>query len=266
PVYRTASRIRPLPGASVLAVPRIHEVVLEDPILVTYRVPPVRTVSLFVYGIWRWKLMGSAHPDTREHLASFLPAAIRWLTTDEADRGLNVTTTREFYPQGEAVDFISEAYDATARPLENADIRVTVTGAEGSVHLSLSPIGNGRYEGLLHGLPPGEYRYRATGVTEGDTVGRDTGRFSVGELNLEFRDTRMDAALLRRLAHTTGGELHFPGEIEALQEALGSIGDFSPAIVEQADRVELWNWPYTLAVVLLLFAAEWVIRKQSGMT
>lgn len=266
PVFRSATRIRPLPGATVLAVSKIQDVVLNDPLLVTYRVQPVRTASLFAYGIWRWKLMGSSHPDTREHLAAFLPATIRWLTTDEADRGVNVRTSKEFYPQGEAVDFVSEAYDATARPVDNATIRVTVTSGERSVDLSLSPIGSGRYEGLLHGLAPGEYRYRAVGTMERDTIGADTGRFSVGELNLEFRDTRMDAALLRRLAHTTGGQMVLPGETPSLQNAIGSIREFRPSIAELADRVELWNWPYTLAIVLLLFAAEWVIRKQSGMT
>lgn len=266
PVFRIASRFTPLPGTTVLAVARIQGVVLEDPLLILYSRPPVKAVTILAHGLWRWNLMGSSHPDTREHLGFFLSSTLRWLTTSESDRGLTVRTTKAFYPQGEEVDFISEVYDMTARPVDDATVKVVVGSGDRSVGLSLSPIGNGRYEGVLHGLAPGEYRYRGTGMADGDTVGSATGRFSVGELNLEFRDTRMDAPLLRRLAQTTGGQLYLPGETAALSKDLESLPGFRSSVVEQAHRIELWSWPYTLAAILLLFAAEWILRKQSGMT
>jgi len=266
PLYRTASRIELLSGGTILAVPRVQGVVLDDPLFVTYDVPPVRTASLLGYGVWRWRLMGSSDPDTGNQLGAFLESTLRWLTTGGVERGLRVQTSREFYPEGEPVEFVAQAYDATAQPVENASVRVSVSAGSGPVSLPLSPIGGGRYESPLYGLPPGEYHFTAGASLEGEFLGSDSGRFSIGQTSLEFRETRMDAPLLRRIAFLTGGRFVLPGAEASLEPVLDSLKTFGPERAEHTSRIELWHWPFSLALVILFFAAEWFIRKQSGMT
>ncbi len=265
PVFRTTSRYRTRPEGMVLAHAQLQETVLDDPLLIASSVGGRKALSLLAYGIWRWKLMGAGDPSTADLFSSFLSSGIRWLTTREQDRGLQVHTTREFYSQGEAVEFVGQLYDVTARPVDNAEVSILVRDGDRSIELPLSPAGNGRYEGSLYGLGAGDYRYSASAAVDGDTLGSSRSRFSVGELNLEFRDTRMDAELLRRLSGTTGGAFFGKGQSGELQEALTSLQSFSSAQVVEQANLELWNWIYSLVVILLCLTVEWFLRKQSGM-
>jgi hypothetical protein len=87
----------------------------------------------------------------------------------------------------------------------------------------------------------------------------------VGELDLEFQDTRMNVQLLRQLAARTGGEFYLPSELPRLRTALAARASFAPREVRHAHERELRNWPYALALVVLLFAVEWFVRKRHGM-
>jgi hypothetical protein len=265
PIFRTKSAFRVRAGALVLGRAAINNIALDDPMLVAGNAGGRKALSLMGYGLWRWKLMGAGDPETEDIFASFLTSGIRWLTTREQDRGLQVRTTREFFPQGEPVEFVGQLYDDAARPVDNATVRVTVRTDTQSAEVSLSSAGSGRYEGSLFGLGPGDYRFHAVAMVSEDTLGRSSSRFSVGELNLEFRDTRMDAALLRRLAEGTGGSFFGTGQAAEIEAMLASLGSFEPAEVVEEMTLELWNWIYSLVVIVLCFSAEWFVRKKEGM-
>jgi hypothetical protein len=129
----------------------------------------------------------------------------------------------------------------------------------------LRPIGNGRYEGTWEGLGEGDYTYRAVANTDGQPLGEDKGRFSIGELALEFQDTRMNVQLLRQLAERTGGEFFLPAQLSELSNKLKGQQTFVSREVKSSRELELWNWKYMLALVVLLLAVEWFVRKRSGM-
>ena len=265
PVFRTGSAFRVRSGGTVLARAQSNNVVLDDPMLIAGSAGGRKALSLLGYGVWRWKLMGAGDPGTQEIFASFLTSAIRWLTTREQDRGLQVRTTREFYAQGEPVEFVGQLYDDAARPVDNAAVRVTVRSGGQSAELPLPSAGDGRYEGSLFGLGPGDYSFNSIATVDDDTLGKSRSRFSVGELNLEFRDTRMDAALLRRLSEGTGGGFFGPGQVSELEAAIASLESFEPAELVEEANIELWNWIYSLMIIVFCFAAEWFLRKKEGM-
>jgi hypothetical protein len=253
------------PEGTVLGTARINDIVLQDPVLAVRNINRQKSVALLTYGIWRWRLMVQNDPATAGHLDRFLFNTVRWLTTREDDRPVQVSTTKDFYNQGEPVEFVAQVYDATARPVENAELRVTVGSGEQSLAATLTHVGNGRFEGELHGLPEGSFSYTGVAARASEMLGSDKGRFSVGEQNLEFRDTRMNASLLRQLAGRTGGRFFMPAELDSLNEVLGSHPSFTGREVEHRLTLELWNWPWTLAIALMAFAVEWLVRKVVGL-
>jgi hypothetical protein len=87
----------------------------------------------------------------------------------------------------------------------------------------------------------------------------------VGELNLEFQDTRMNSTLLRQIAQRTGGHYYSPNELSSLVQDIVTQPSFSSRESVHTRTFELWNWQYSLATIILLFGAEWFIRKRSGM-
>lgn len=265
PIFKMQTTYRAKPEATVLATVRINTVVTGEPLIAIRNVNRQKTLAITGYGIWRWRLMAQGNPRTERLLATFLFNSIRWLTTRDDARPVRVTPTKPAYAQGEPVEFLAQVYDASAQPLDNAQVKVSLRQSGKEFEVALRPIGNGRYEGTLEGLSKGDYTFSAAATLEGQVLGEDRGRFSVGELDLEFQDTRMNVQLLRQLAARTGGEFYLPSELPRLRTALAARASFAPREVRYAHERELWNWPYALALVVLLFAVEWFVRKRHGM-
>lgn len=265
PIFRLQAEYSAKPEATTLAVITINTIVLNEPLVVVRNVNRQKSLAILGYGIWRWRLMAQRNPQTERMLSTFLSNSIRWLTTRDDNRPVKVEPTKNAFTQGEPIEFSAQVYDASANPIENAQVKVTAKGAGGEFETTLRSIGNGRYEGTMDGVGEGDYAFRAAASLDGQSLGEDKGRFTVGELNLEFQDTRMNVQLLRQLAARSGGRYFSPSEIADLPNALRAEKSFVPREIQQAQSFELWNWKYMLALVVLLLAIEWFVRKRSGM-
>jgi hypothetical protein len=265
PIFRTTSVYKAKPEATVLGFCKIQNVVLTEPLILTRNVNRQKSLAILGYGLWRWRLMAQGTSATEGLLSTFLANTIRWLTTRDDDRPVKATPTRDLFSHGEPAEFVGQAYDASAQPVENAQFRVTVEKDGSQSEVLLRPIGGGRYEGAIDGLQEGDYMFRAQAQTDGQQLGEDRGKFSVGGLDLEFQDTRMNASLLRQLAYRTGGHFFSPKELGELPTELAAQSSFTPREVTRTTDLELWNWQYTLAAIVLLLGVEWLIRKRRGM-
>jgi hypothetical protein len=87
----------------------------------------------------------------------------------------------------------------------------------------------------------------------------------VGDLNLEFQETRMNIALLRQLAERTGGVFLPSADAGRLKEEILRGPEMRSREVITGTSIELWNWQYTLAVIIVLLSLEWFLRKRLGM-
>ncbi len=92
-----------------------------------------------------------------------------------------------------------------------------------------------------------------------------SGRFTVGESEVEFLNTRMDARLLREIAQKTGGAFLTPNEIGDLHKFISSLPDFKPAVVERRKEYILWSRIEPLLIVIILLSIEWFLRKRYGL-
>jgi len=265
PIFKTNTAFKAKPGAVVLGFGKVQQVVLPDPVIISRKENRLKSLAVLGYGVWRWRLMTQGDPSTAPLYASFLINGIKWLTTVDDTRSVKVTTTKESFSQGEAVQFVGQVYDASARPVDDAQVRVTARHEGTALEADLRPIGNGRYEGAIEGAGQGDYTFTGTATLNGAALGDDRGRFSVGDLNLEFQDTRMNAELLRQLAERSGGRYLEPEEFDNLDAALASQDSFAPNVQHQQRELELWNWRTVLIVLIVLLALEWFLRKRSGM-
>lgn len=265
PIFKTQTSFAARPEATTLGFSRVQGVLLKEPLMLTRNLNKQKSFVVLGYGLWRWRLMTQGTPETERLFSTFLVNAIKWLTTRDDSKPVTVATTKESYTQGEQVEFVGQAYDANAEPVDNAQLRVTVRQAEKEFPTVLRPIGSGRYEGSIDGLGEGDYTFKATALTDGQQLGEDNGRFAVGELNLEFQDTRMNAQLLRQIAKGTGGRYYSSNDLSTLVDDITTQPSFISRKTLHATALELWNWQYSLATLILLFGAEWFIRKRSGM-
>ena len=265
PIYKTQTSYKAKAEATVLATTKINTIVVNEPLLLLRNVNNHKCLAMLGYGVWRWRLMAQGTPQTQTILSTFLANTIRWLTTRDDNRPVKVTSVKDAFTQGESVEFVGQVYDASSNPVENAEVKLQVEQQGKTFETALQPIGHGRYEGTLEGLGSGDYKFHASATMDGHPMGDDRGRFSVGEIDLEFQDTRMNAQLLRQVAARTGGEFFTPPELGGLAHHLSQQVSFVPRDVHLTREFELWNWRYMLALVVLLFAVEWFVRKRSGM-
>lgn len=286
---------RAKPGATVLARHPTWRIENERaPVIAVHRYGQGRVLGMAAQGLWRWDLMMWGSGGTNAAYERFWNNAVRWITVREGSRRIRVAPDKLQYVDGETIRFDGQIYDEHYRPVESADLSVTVlpgqegagagTGAgagagtgegagvgvgegtgtgTGAVRLDLSPTGQGygRYTGRLQFLPAGPYSFEAAATLNGMPLGTDRGGFVVGEAGAEFERTRMNRDLLVRLAETTGGGFYNPSGVERM------AGEISPEeiTVRETRAVSLWNHPAVLALLVCLLAAEWLVRRYLGL-
>jgi hypothetical protein len=266
PVYSTLTPFTLREGASVLGNPRLHAVTLPQPLMAMRSVAGVRSLAVTGYGIWRWRLMAQGRPETRALLQIFLANAVTWLTSREEGKSVRVRPSQDAFSRGEQVDFAGQVYSAAGQPQDDALVRLTVKGNGEIFEQDMRPMGNGRFEASFEGLAQGSYTYAAKAEREGFALGEDRGTFSVGGLNLEFQETRMNSGILRQVAFRSGGKYIAAEEAGIrLRQALDALGTIGPREESRVHTVELAHWLVLVPLLLFLLGAEWIVRRRSGM-
>lgn len=265
PLFRPAGSIVPRPGAEVLATVRLGNKELTDPLLIVGRSGGRRSAVLFGYGLWRWKLLAPSTEPAQDAADEFVGRMVRWLTATEDERRIRVRPDREAFSSIEPPTFTGQVYDESLQPVSDADVEVIARGNGTTVSTILAPLGNGQYAGALPSLAPGDYNATAVVRSGGVVLGEDRGRFSVGGINVEFIETRLNRALLDGLAERTGGAVLTVGGLGSLVDLVRSSPEFRETEVVRRSDLDLWSHPWALALVVLLLSIEWFLRKRTGM-
>ncbi|MBX7156424.1 MAG: VWA domain-containing protein [Candidatus Kapaibacterium sp.] len=271
PVFRTETFVKVKPEADVVASMKVNNVTLNDPLIVTRSFQQRKTVAVLGYGIYRWKLLGNGVEQSKgkselpDVLSSFLLNSAKWLTTNDDQKQVRIKTTKRFYSINERVELIGQVYDAAMTPLDNAIVTVKVSGGTTPREIVMTSVGNGRYTASVDGLSEGDYSFNGTVVVNNKQFGNDNGRFSIGDIAIEYQNLRMNIELLRALAERTGGKFY------TVQQASNFLNDvknhpaFKPRVITQNSEFALWNLAYLLAAAIVCFALEWLLRKRAGM-
>jgi hypothetical protein len=258
-VPKRLTRVRPGGGAEVLL--SVKGAGAEIPFLVTRQFGAGRVVHLASDETWRWRLdVGGAHQ------GRFWNQLVSWVAEAPfAAKGKNVSvdSDKPVYRPGEKVRFRVKLSDHDGRPVASSRAKISVF--RDGVRVSQLPLtaAAGR---------PGIYQAEFTVDSEGsfevgvDTAGGESepvrARFEVenpGES--ELASLRMNEALLREVAGSSGGAFLLEEELGRIEEL---IRPFSEGEVIETETV-LWTSYGWLAVVVALLSMEWIIRKRLGM-
>ncbi|HMK37866.1 MAG TPA: hypothetical protein VK569_00905, partial [Bacteroidota bacterium] len=149
PVFGVSAAYKLREGAIALGSPRVRNLVLPEPFVAIRDIGETRSLSIMGYGLWRWRLMAQGNTDTAPLFASFLSAAVRWLTSREEGRSVRVAPVSDQFSRGEPVSFTGQVYNTNSQPVENAQLSVEITGEGEHVQADLHSLGSGRYEGTV---------------------------------------------------------------------------------------------------------------------
>jgi len=253
-------------GAKVLAIHPTLKLGREPlPVIAVGRYGQGKLMVITGFPLWRWDFLEWGFGRDNSYYLRFWSNSIRWLVTREEAKLVRIIPSQKVYKAGERTGFSGRVYDENYQPVGNARVSLEVRPKRGEgkpVPLILAQgEEKGEYFATLGVLPPGDYLYQGEATLEGVPLGQDEGEFTVSQYSIEFEDPRMDRETLLELAQISGGEYFDLEDAPSLYSRI----PFTSKEIKVGKEIELWDNPFLMALIVVILAAEWTIRKRSRM-
>jgi hypothetical protein len=245
------------PGAAVLI--QMNAGARKLPLLVTQNYGRGRTAVMATSGTWRWQ-MSQPLGDPAHDL--FWQQLLRWLVLDSPGQVMVTAANHTLMDDGH-IELSANVRDKEYMPAPDAKVTAHLIGPNGiSVMLDMTPAADN--PGVFHAAwtadKPGSYLAEVTAEKGSQELGSDTFPFERIDGVAENFYTVQNRELLEKLATETGGRYWKPGELSRLPNEIS----YSDAGISVRDIKELWNMPVVFLWLLLLMAAEWLLRRKWG--
>lgn len=259
PLYWVAKVARPKPAAEVLLVdpdPARESRFGKMPVIAVQKYGLGQVMFVGTDNTWRWRrnvgdmyytaLWGQiAQRVSLQHLLG-------------VSKRTQLTTDRQNYVTGDRVTIYARLYAEGYEPVQEATVKGVygVKNGQGPrADLNLRPIPEqpGLYRGEFIAPAPGAYSFF---VEQDLNAPLD---FNVSEPKFELGETAMNEGLLKDLAATTGGGFFREEDLYKLPQTIS----LKTERVRSPLEVELWSSPLYFILMLMVVAAEWVLRKMS---
>jgi hypothetical protein len=256
----------PKPNASVLWKLLVGSRATEKPLLVTAESSKRKLATLC--GSQFWHLSLSPDESVRALYAQTLLGTLDWLMADGDAKRFVAAPVQKVFDNGERVAFTATLQDELLKPVSSAQVSLSIKEKKsGQIFTApFEPAADaGLYNASFDALPQGEFSFTATAKEGEKLLGTSSGIFSVSETGAEFRQTAANATVMRSIAERSGGKFYLAGDFASLLADLEKEPAFEPVESETRDTTEFANLSTMLAVIVALFAAEWLLRKLSAL-
>ncbi len=102
-----------------------------------------KVMAVSAYEMWRLVLQDPEHSHGDSLVSNFWLSAVRWLSTREEEELFQVRSGRKVYPGGAPIKFSAKLYDKAYKPLNGAEVKLSVNGPEGRLDIVMTPSGGG---------------------------------------------------------------------------------------------------------------------------
>jgi len=215
-------------------------------------------------GLWRWRLADYQANGSHESFDALVNKLVSFTALRVNKERFHIEL-RNLFSETEEVVAEAQLYNDNYELVNSPDVSFEVATVDewrsGKVNKELMMNRNATgYILNLGSLPPGSYRYRASTKLGGQSFSAE-GSFLVEDLQLEALNLVADHSLLNTLAATSGGAMLYPDQLESLPELLKKRDDIKTVLYSETRYVNMLNLPLLFVLIVLLLAAEWVIRK-----
>jgi uncharacterized membrane protein len=246
----------PKPGATVLV--QMNAGARKLPLLITQNYGRGRTAVMATSGTWRWQ-MSQPLGDPAHDL--FWQQLLRWLVLDSPGQVIVSAASQILMDDGH-IQLSASVRDKQYMPAPDGKVSAHIIGPNGvSVLLDMTPAADnpGTFRTAWTADKPGDYLAEVT-AQRGEELGRDALPFERSDGVAENFHTEQNRELLEKLATETGGRYWKPDELSRLPNEIS----YSDAGISVRDIKELWNMPVVFLWLLLIMAAEWLLRRKWG--
>ena len=242
-------------GVQMLFTARLGNIDTRQPLVAATAQGELRRAFVWGEGLWRWRLAEWQANSSHTHFDQLISQLVAFTAMQQSRNRLQVEAERSYADDENPVmraQLYNEAYELTNTP----EVKLHLSGDSTEADFTFARDG-AAYRLNLPTLKSGLYRYKAT-TDDGLSA---SGTFAVEALNMEQRTLVADHALLRAISATTGGTMHYPADLTELTSQLKTL---KPTIYTHTRYAEFLRLPIVLILIILLLAAEWVLRKYHG--
>lgn len=263
PVAKPNTELFAKPESNLLAKTKINNIPLNAPLMLSRKLGNKRSIAVLAKDIWRWKLQtAEKRLDVFDRL---LLGSMKWLNTREDQKQVTIRTTKKEYSLGEPIEFTAQVYDESFNPVDGAEVNINVISGSNKYIVNMNSLSGGLYEGALVTSSPGDYDFSGSAKFNDKTLGSDKGRFNIGDVEIEMINPGMDKDFLTLLSKQTGGRFFDGKNFDQLFNLLQENNQRQTKEKINLSEITLWSNEWMLIAIVFLFAAEWFLRKRSGM-
>lgn len=242
-------------GVQTLLVARLAQIDTRQPLVAASVQNGQRRAWIWGEGLWRWRLADYQMHKSHEHVDRLVSQLVTFTAMQSSRERLQVEAQRS-YDEGEPVALRAVLYNENFEAVNDSEVKLELKGDSMQAEYPFRRAAGG-YSLSLPPLKEGLYRYRAS-TPDGLT---SEGSFAVEAIRLEQRRTSADHTLLATVARLTGGVVVPPDGTAPLMDSLASL---KPTLYSHTRYAEFLRLPLVLALIILLLAAEWALRKYHG--
>lgn len=239
-----------------------NNIILDDPLLVTFEDSGRREAVLFGENIWKWRAQSYLNTKSFQLFDNFIGKLVQYLALDQKRNRLSLNY-ESFYGGNRDIIILAQFFNRNYEFDDKATINIVLKDTETDITTQLPfVLKKNSYEVDLSGLSPSEYDFT---VTANNREVTQSGRFKILDYNVEQQFLNANVTKLQHLATNSGGSSYFIANTESLINNL--INDSRFAIIQKSSKnvVPLIDFKYLLALIALSLAMEWFLRKYNGL-
>jgi uncharacterized membrane protein len=248
-------------GATVLLNGRFGERGLTRPLLVAQRFGRGRVLALGAQDDWRWQMHADIAVDDSTHELLWRQM-LRWLVNDVPDQ-VEAVTDEESAPS-DAIAVRAIVRDSGYLRRNGAAVSAMISGPGGTsqeIAFDWAIDRDGEYLAAFVPAANGVHELRVRSVSGAETAQSQPAYVFVAEPVEEYFGAERRDGLLDQLARETGGRTYTPQRAADVARDL----TYSQSGATAVRRLDLWDAPLVLIVLLSLLGGEWAIRRRRGL-
>jgi uncharacterized membrane protein len=253
------------PGALVLATANDRKG-KKFPGIVVQRFGSGRVGCILIGDLWR---SGLGDEKRQADLQKSWRQIARWLISDTPSRFELRVEPEKAGDENSAVRLIVKARNGKFEPLENASVKLSVSGSAGpaktnTIHLQADASDQepGVYHAAYVPRETGAYQAKASiSDPSGMVLGEADAGWASEPLAREFASLTPNLSLLRDIARQTGGEMISMDNLKKFVQTLR--GKRAP--IQETYSYPLWDQSWVFLLALACFTIEWGIRRWKGL-
>lgn len=233
--------------------------VTQQPLLSYHTNNGTKRVYLLGENIWKWRLESLKESDGVDQL---LDKSIQFLAIKNPKQNL-VLQMEGLYNQTDDIVITAQFFNKNLELDQSAVLKAKLVNLQDNSTKNIEFTKHtSEFVLALSDLDPGNYKLSVSEQRSKQTV---TKNFEILAYNPEKQAINANINGLKQLASQTKGKVYSYHNIENLIQNLIQNPDYSPTQKEITSKHNIISYKWALALLLVLLAAEWFVRKYNGL-